>query len=393
MSYSPKKLQSERVAAGRYDRFLSAVVDKDPRAMEDLLRKALKRTEDAGPEDLRTELTVSLAEALVFQDRLDEALSLIQAVLKVNPSHEAAVWWDANLAFKIDEPWPTAWKKLDNCWDFKETPVPSNRVWDGSPLNGRTILWAGESGLGDQIQFARFIPLLKDAGAGRVIVSAHPKLHSLFRELRGVDSFISKSELALHTRKKSIPYDVAISMAGVPSRLGTTQATLPVEAYLRASPGAVEAARRSIGQIRTDTLNVGLCWQSFGLVRGIPLESLRPFRELPGVRLFGLGEASRIRKECMEFAIEDLGADVENTAGAIEALDLTISVDTMAAHLAGSLGRPAWVILSQSTDWRWPLNAETTPWYPSLRLYHRKGRDLEGLIRRMAVDLAGLAGC
>ena len=123
----------------------------------------------------------------------------------------------------------------------------------------------------------------------------------------------------------------------------------------------------------------------------MPLQLFQRVRELRGVRLFGLGEQSSIERECADFDIASLGSNnIAGTAGAIAALDLTISVDTMIAHLAGSLGRPVWAMLNQAADYRWPIDGETTPWYPTMRLYHRKGRGWEGLMGRVAEDLESL---
>ena len=372
------------------DRFLTAVVDRDPEAIEAQLRKALNRDNSSRLSgELRSALTMALAQALYYQGRLEETRDLVLEVLLEDPGNRTALFWDAALAFKMDEPWPVAWKKLERGWTSKERPLPPERIWDGSPLNGRTILWAGEAGLGDQIQFARFAPLLKAAGAGRVIVSASAALQALFQTLNGVDDFVPKGDPAADSARDSTPYDVGISMIGVPGRLGAVTDALSCNVpYLCTAPEAIDAARRIIGPPQGATLNVGICWQSAKLIRSMPLEAMRPLKDVPGVRLFGLGERSLIEKECAGFGIESLGgADMMATAGALAALDLTISVDTMIAHLAGSLGRPVWTMRTQTTDFCWPRTGETTPWYPTMRLYRREGRDQEGLIRRVASDL------
>ena len=212
--------EARKVALGR---FLTSVLDKDPEAVESLLRKALNRVPESELSgQLRAELTISLAEALVFQRRLEEARDLARALLKEHPDFYKATVLDAQLAIKMGEPWPPAWRKLAQCWKTYETPIAPDRFWDGSPLNGRTILWAGEFGLGDQIQFVRFAPLLKEAGAGRVIVSANQRLLPLFQTLAGIDALVSPADLTLHSTRDSMPYDVAISWSGVPSELGIT---------------------------------------------------------------------------------------------------------------------------------------------------------------------------
>ena len=366
------------------------ILNQHPEAVEVLLRKALNRkngSELSGK--LRAEVTTALAESLIFQQRLEEARDLVRAVLAEHPRHKSALWWDAFFAFKMeDHPWQDAWEKLESCW---ATWIPPDRVWDGSPLNGRTILWEGVFGLGDQIQFIRFAPLLKAAGAGRVIISADPKLFPLFRTLTGADGPFSPVDLVPNTMKTSVPYDVGISMIGVPGRFGATPETVAGSVpYLHATQDSIEEARAVIGPRGQSVLNVGICWQSAAIVRSMALESMRPLRELPGVRLFGLGEQSSIEKECADFGIVSLGSDIATTAGAIAALDLIISVDTMIVHLAGSLGRPVWVILHRAADFRWPRTGERTPWYRNMRIFRPEGSDREGLVQRIAGDLERL---
>jgi hypothetical protein len=372
--------------------------NNDPLSVETLIRMALKRVGAQGPDQshpLRLELEASLTLALMFQRKFNDARNRVQAILENSPHSEQALWCEAQLAFFLEDPLPAAWSKLEARFGLLYTgdrPFDSARLWDGSPLTGRSILLAGEGGFGDQIQFVRFVSALKDAGAGRVIVSADPRLIPLLRSVHGADAFVPTSPPS-NTLRDPAEYDVGIPMISVPSRLGSTLASLRATVpYLSASAESVDEARRRIDARPGRGLNAGLCWQAGKRWKTIPLELLRPLANIPGVRLFGLGERPLIEGECANFPMANLGSnDIASTAGSIAALDLVITVDTMVAHLAGSLGKPVWLLLNYLPDWRWPLHGETTPWYPSMRLFRQEARNWEGPIRNVARALAAIA--
>ncbi|HWE50635.1 MAG TPA: hypothetical protein VG273_12630 [Bryobacteraceae bacterium] len=364
----------------------------DPLGMESLVARAIDRAvRSNAPASIQIDLKVALAESIMFQGRIQESRQLFLNILETCPEHESALWCEAILSFLNEDPWPGPWKKLESRWALNITgprPCPADRIWDGSPLNGRSLTFAGEGGLGDQIQFIRFAPLLKAAGAGSITVSVHQSLIPLFSSAAAAD----------HLTPAAVGYEppgLVVPMLSAPSLLGTVLDTLPASVpYLWLPDAANLEAVQRLGPDRKKTFNVGLCWDSDQPHKILSVDAFRPLLGLSGVRLFGLGEHSRIAQSCAALPMENLGSrsgDIIATAAAVEALDLVISIDTMVAHLAGSLNMPVWTLLEALPDWRWSFRGETTPWYPSMRLFRCEGRNWETLIRRLALKLAEAA--
>lgn len=330
----------------------------------------------------RADLEVALAVSFGYRGRVSEARELLASILRWCPEHEEALWYDTEFAFFTD-PWPVAWKGLETRWLLTITGKRPNlkAVWDGSSLNGRTIVLAGEGGLGDHIQFVRFAASLKSAGAGRVIVSAPRKLAELLATAPYVDS--------VHTLDSVPDYDAGIEMLSVPGVLGTTPETLPVAIpYLSVPAEAIARARRRLRE-EGRALNIGIVPRSRDGNRALPLELLRPISQMPDVRLFALGEqGSLVERVWRGLPVADLTTeDMVSAAAAYSVLDLVLAPDTMGAHLAGALGKPVWLILDYVPEWRWGLTGETTPWYPTMRLFRQPYHDWNGLFQRVAEEV------
>ncbi|MDB4264707.1 glycosyltransferase, partial [bacterium] len=176
--------------------------------------------------------------------------------------------------------------------------------------------------------------------------------------------------------------------------------TIPAPiSYLDPDPEQLRLWRDRIGQ---EGFRVGIVWagrpeHENDHHRSCALENFMPLEQMEGIRLYGLqkGEAARqLRKLPNRKTVENLGEDFENfadTAGAVANLDLVISVDTAVAHLAGTMGKPVWLLLPFAPDWRWLLDREDSPWYPSMRLYRQKSRgDWPEVFQRLASDLENL---
>jgi hypothetical protein len=185
-------------------------------------------------------------------------------------------------------------------------------------------------------------------------------------------------------------YDTGLPMMSAPGLLGLSYETIPSAApYLHLPSSTMEAGHRRLAAIGNGDFKVGLCRLASKDFRSLPLELFRPLAEIPCVQLFSLAEDSLLDETSASYPIHSLGSsDIQADAGSICALDLVISVDTMIAHLTGSLGRPVWLLLSYFPDCRWGLEGETTPWYPTMRLFRRNTKHWESIIEKVASELA-----
>jgi tetratricopeptide (TPR) repeat protein len=244
--------------------------------------------------------------------------------------------------------------------------------WRGEPLGGRTLLLYAEQGLGDALQMVRYAPLLARSGM-RVIIECPPDLLRLFRSLPG--------DIGLCLPGEPVLADVQAAMMSLPWLCGTSLETLPsATPYLAAEPGLLrDLAPRFAAAGR----HVGLVWQGNPRQvdephRSVPLACLAPMLGQSGVTFHALQkEYGREQMSALAdpAALVDQGpalVDLATTAAMMTHLDLVISPCTATAHLAGALGRPVWILLKRAPDWRWMLDREDTPWYPTARLVRQR---------------------
>jgi Glycosyltransferase family 9 (heptosyltransferase) len=257
--------------------------------------------------------------------------------------------------------------------------------WHGTdPLAGKTILVHAEQGLGDAIQFARYVPLLREKGAA-VVFEVMPQLQSLLGTLPGGARIIARGDpippIDYHCPLLSLPLEFNTELTNIPSAVP----------YLFADATRQAAWARTLEPL--SGLRVGIAWQGNVQVerliwargRSMPLSVLAPLAALPGVSLLSLQKgpgAEQLSAVDFRERVLDLGTDFDSgpdafldTAAVMAHLDLVITTDTSIAHLAGALGRPTWVALNASPDWRWLLERSDTPWYPSLRLFRQPDRE------------------
>jgi hypothetical protein len=259
----------------------------------------------------------------------------------------------------------------------------SQPLWRGEPLAGRRILLWGEQGAGDGIQFARYAPLVQSAG-GEVILEVLPHLERLMSWMEGGYRMVN----ALAT---GVEFDVHCPMMSLPERFGTELASIPPCARF-AVPADLRAKWRA--RPRTERMAVGLVWAANpsylnNAARSVPAELLSPLTQLPGVKCWGLqvGPAAADTPAGVVNLADDL-IDFAETAAVISELDLVITVDTAVAHLAGSLGKAVWVLLTYAADWRWMLDREDSPWYATMRLFRqRRPGEWNEVVGRVAREL------
>lgn len=238
--------------------------------------------------------------------------------------------------------------------------------WDGTPPAGRDVLVRCEHGLGDTLMCMRFIPHLR---ARRVHFMVQPPLVELLRgapELGDVRNWWDCGPLP--------PHEVDIEVMELPYVLRTTLPGLPPPyPHLRDRLPAGDG----LGIPDEGRLRVGLLWSvsDWGHARSVPLAALRPLLAMEGVRFYSLQQGRAAHDPLLQsFDVEVLSPRTETlpmAAAALARMDLVITPDGMAAHLAGTLGRPTWVLLLHDADWRWMDARADSPWYPSVRLFRQ----------------------
>ncbi len=277
-------------------------------------------------------------------------------------------------------------------WRWKVARAPrasSGPLWDGDALEGRTILLWAEQGLGDTIQFARYIPLVAARG-GRVIVESQPGAAPIVRTVDGAASVVTPDD--------PLPaFDVQASLVSLARIFHTVPETIPDSVpYVTFEAALAARLRERLGQ--RCGLRVGLAWagnpeNAGDRRRSMRLEKLLPLRAIPEVEWFSLhiGAAARDAvQECGGWVCEVLsdGGGLVELAALMSLLDLVITVDTMPAHLAGAMGRPVWNLLCYAPDWRWLRTGDRTRWYPTMRLFRQPAPgDWESVVEAVASAL------
>ena len=251
--------------------------------------------------------------------------------------------------------------------------------WLGDDIAGKTLFVHSEQGLGDTLQFCRYLKLLEARGV-HVRLAPQDSLKALLRTLSPTIDLVSFSDTMTG-------FDYHCYLASLPRLLGTTLGTIPADVpYLRADPKRVERWRERIGK---GGFKIGISWQGstakVDVGRSFPVSLFAGLSRLPGVRLISLQKnegAEQLGRLPPGMKVERLGEDFDagpdaflDSAAVMECLDLVISSDTAIAHLAGALARPAWLVLKRVPDWRWLQHRDDSPWYPTLRLFRQVALD------------------
>ena len=312
-----------------------------------------------------------------FQDKgqLDEAMTFYQRALQID-SNYAIAHFHVALLLLLTGDFKNGWQEYEWRWKTKDfgTRNFEQPLWDGSDITGRTILLYSEQGIGDTIQFIRYAPLVAQRGA-KVIVECRKELKSLLQNVEGVNAIVAYGE-------QRRDFDLHCPLLTLPLIFDTTLEAIPVEIpYIKVNASSIQKWK---DKVKNDSsqLKIGLVWAGApgykrDEKRSFSLEIFSPFAHLTGVTFYSLqkGKAAEQGKNSPEgMKITDYTDEIQDfldTAAFVENLDLVISVDTAVAHLAGALGKPVWTLIPFAPDWRWLLNREDSPWYPTMRLFRQ----------------------
>ena len=321
----------------------------------------------------------NMGAALYDKGDLEAAIDSHQQALKIKPDFAEAHY---NLSF------PHLLRgSLEKGFNFYEwrlrqkkqtaAPARSNLIWDGEKsLSGKHFVIYDEQGLGDMIQFCRYLPLLEQKGAN-ITFKVKPNLHALLQTMdsnsRLVTSLPEENEIDFEAPLMSIPHLLNTSLETIP-------ATNP---YLFADQEKVQTWGE---RFSTDKFKVGICWQGSKLKadigRSFPLSLFEGISRIPNVELISLHKGEGEDQIAgIDFDVTTLGHDFDagqdaflDTIAVMMNCNLIITCDTAVAHLAGAAGRPTWVALKHIPDWRWMLDRADSPWYPTMTLYRQKSR-------------------
>ncbi len=318
-----------------------------------------------------------LGMALYDARRVDEAIAAYDQAVALRPTF-AAARYNRSHALLASGDYQRGWPEHEWRWklDTVKTPTFLQPRWDGTHQPRATILLEAEQGLGDTLQFVRYVPLVKER-VGSVVVRCQKPLVRLLSGVPGIDRLISQEEMPdvfdLWSPLMSLPLIFTPNVASIPNRVP----------YLAADPTAIRFWQERLAPIRP--FRVGIHWQGNpdfpkDRFRSIPLRYFEPLARIDGVRLVSLqkGLGREQLANGAPFPILDLNLSLDeihgpfvDTAAILKCLDLVITSDTSLAHLAGALGVETWLAVPSVPEWRWLLGREDSPWYPTLRLFRQ----------------------
>ena len=315
--------------------------------------------------------------ALRELNRHEEAVASFEMAQTIKPDYVEAHVNESLVRLALGD-YATGWKKYawrrltaNFSYGRKNPPRP---LWLGQwDIAGKTILLHGEQGLGDTIHFCRYVPLVAEQGA-RIVLAVQRPLAALISTLAGVSVLRAQGE-------PIPPFDGYCPLPSLPLAFKTTLESSPAHMpYLSAPPDRIERWRPIIGVIGRP--RIGLMWAGAGGTphnrrRSIALRLLAPLLDLPNFHFVALqkeipdDDVAHLHASGMASFLGERQADLADAAAMIAMLDLVITVDTSIAHVAGAMGKPVWVLLPFSADWRWLRGRSDTPWYPSARLFRQ----------------------
>ncbi len=331
---------------------------------------------DQSPADQAIALR-NAADVLRDLGRLDDALQTYQRALDLDPENPEAKMNRA-MTLLLAGRFAEGFEAYESRWSLPGARPPSHPApaWSGAPLNGGRLAVIGEQGLGDQIMFASCLPDL-DAYAGAVSAQVEPRLVALFArsfpscDIGPTGGAPANPDATAHCPMGSLPRFLRRSRDAFPSRAG----------YLRADPARVRGFEQQLAKLGPG-LRIGLSWRSGspagGARRSADLaEGWQPVLTAPGCAFVALqygdiaADITGAPAPIHVLADLDPSEDIDGLAAAIDALDLVITTANVTAHLAGALGKRAWVLVPDQPSWRWLASGDSCPWYPNMRLFRQ----------------------
>lgn len=339
----------------------------------------------------------NLGSALRDAGRCEEATDRNKEAIRLRPDYAEAHWNQA-VVYLLRGNFREGWREYEwrrrTDWHVSAYPHRHRKPrWNGESFAGRRLLVHCEQGIGDCIQFVRYLPLVKALG-GTVIFETWRSLHGLLKECDGIDEL---EELSFE-KETQAQFDAHVSIMDLPGIFGTEQHTIPASVpYVHADPAKVAYWRQ---ELAGPDLRVGIVWAGSARHandrnRSCKLDHLAPLGRIEGVRLYGLqkGEPAGQAHEASVMNLGEQFEDFTDAAAAIESLDLIVSVDTAILHLAGAMGKPTWALLAFAPDWRWMVERTDSPWYPTMRLFRQTERgNWNSVVQTVAQELRTLSG-
>ena len=335
----------------------------------------------------------NLGLVLKDQGKFNEGIACLKEVVKRKPDYVDA-HWDLALTLLMKGDLEAGFEEYEWRWRLAENPPRQfdKPVWNGGSLDGRTVLLHAEQGIGDSIQFARYVARVAKRSR-RVVLECQKPLVNLFATLEGPAEIAARGEVLPE-------FDLHAPLLSLPRIFNTRLDQIPIaESYLAADPArGIKFAKT----LEAKRFNIGLAWAGKPTHRNdrnrtVGIEPFITLLGTPGCTFHSLQIGQRA-EDIFAYGCTGLIHDHANiiedfadTAALVSALDLVISVDTSICHLAGALGKPCWVVLPYTPDWRWLMAREDSPWYPSLRLFRQKSfGDWLGVFARIDAELKAI---
>ena len=329
----------------------------------------------------------NLGLALINLNRPEEAASIYEKALGLDPGN-ADIRMSLGIAQLMQGNYAEGWENYEARWEAPSFTAVKRTFdiprWDGTPVAGKRIIVHAEQGFGDTLQFCRYLPLLAREEM-TVVFECQKALARLCASIEGIAGLVVRGD--------ALPAaDFHIPLLSLPYLFETTVGTIPGRVpYLLPPPSIVDAWQRRIAKER---FSVGFVWtgdpsRQDDSMRSCPKSALAPLLAISNVDFYSLQVGDGPDSSMTGVVhLGDRFGDFAETAAAIMALDLVVTVDTAVAHLAGALGRPVWVMLGAHADWRYLMSREDSPWYPTMRLFRqRRHGDWTELVERVASSL------